>query len=375
MRHLSLIAVFVVAAGLLPAQEVKGRWGIGGGLGAGDFTAPKSTREGTSPSLAVGAWLRYGVSDKLEALAAFDNVRANGKSDFASAGLQALTGGVRFHAGEIPFFDLGLGAGFPQGSAPNKSDRPVILGRAGFGLEYPLTDSLALDVQTQYLQVFPQGRYEQATGALSLTAGVSWFFYCEGTVRRPPPPPPPAPPPPADADGDGVPDARDSCPATPAGAPVDGMGCPTDSDEDGVMDYEDNCPDTKRGVLVNAEGCPAEKVSVTLSITFPTGKTVIDSSFDPQLKKVADFLKRFPETTMVIEGHSDNVGRPAANRALSQKRAEAVREQLIQKFEAPANRLTAKGFGPDQPVADNNTAEGRAANRRVVATISADKPK
>jgi OOP family OmpA-OmpF porin len=91
------------------------------------------------------------------------------------------------------------------------------------------------------------------------------------------------------------------------------------------------------------------------------------------LKKVAEFLKSYPTASAEIEGHTDNIGAVDYNRGLSQRRADSVRKALIEKFGIESARLTAKGYGPDRPVAGNDTAAGRAKNRRVVASFSAFK--
>jgi OOP family OmpA-OmpF porin len=70
-------------------------------------------------------------------------------------------------------------------------------------------------------------------------------------------------------------------------------------------------------------------------------------------------MKTYPETTAVIEGHTDNVGREESNLRLSTMRAESVRTYLIENFGIAANRLTARGYGSARPVADNATPEGR----------------
>lgn len=175
----------------------------------------------------------------------------------------------------------------------------------------------------------------------------------------------------ADADGDGVADDMDACPATPAGTMVDATGCPKDSDKDGVLDVLDKCPETPAGTLVDADGCPVEKVSVALDIKFAVGKADLSPDFDSQLAKVSDFMKRFPDTTVVIEGHTDNAGSAVLNKKLSQARADAVRKALVDRFGVAEGRVNALGFGAEKPLSDNASAEGRAANRRVVATISA----
>ena len=84
-------------------------------------------------------------------------------------------------------------------------------------------------------------------------------------------------------------------------------------------------------------------------------------------------MKQYPMTDTVIEGHTDSVGTAAYNLSLSQRRAEAVRQVLIDQFKVDASRLTSVGYGEERPIADNRTAEGRQLNRRVVAVVSATK--
>lgn len=175
---------------------------------------------------------------------------------------------------------------------------------------------------------------------------------------------------PLDSDGDGVPDYLDKCPDTPKGAPVDKVGCPLDSDGDGVPDYLDKCPDTPKGKKVDSDGCPIpEKVSLSLEVEFDTGKSDIKSRYHEELKKVGDFMNKYPEANGVIEGHTDNVGSASANQKLSQRRADAVRTYIIKKFGIAPSRLTARGYGEDKPIASNSTAAGRQKNRRIIATI------
>ncbi len=150
-----------------------------------------------------------------------------------------------------------------------------------------------------------------------------------------------------DRDGDGVPDSLDKCPDTPQGVKVDKHGCPLDSDGDGVPDYLDKCPNTPKGAKVDKDGCPeklAEKVSIALKIEFDSGKTDIKSKYHDQIKKVADFMTAYPETTAVIEGHTDNVGKEASNVRLSTRRAESVRKYLIDKFGIAPGACDCKGL-------------------------------
>ena len=143
-----------------------------------------------------------------------------------------------------------------------------------------------------------------------------------------------------------------------------------------MYDHLDKCPDTPQDRKVDAEGCPImrkEQVSVELDIQFETDKADIRPQFHRQLKEVADFLDTYTNTSAIIEGHTDNVGDADYNKDLSQRRADSVRQYLINNFGIEPNRLTARGYGEERPIASNDTAEGRAQNRRVVAIISADK--
>ncbi len=180
---------------------------------------------------------------------------------------------------------------------------------------------------------------------------------------------------PADSDGDGVTDDLDKCPNTPAGVQVGKAGCPLDADKDGVPDYLDKCPDTAAGVVVDDAGCPkmlTETISKQLSVTFDSGKAVVKDEFKAEIAEVAALLKQYPTTSAEIQGHTDSSGNKALNEKLSQQRADAVMAVLVNEMGVDASRVTATGYGPSQPVADNATAEGRAKNRRVVAIISGE---
>lgn len=181
---------------------------------------------------------------------------------------------------------------------------------------------------------------------------------------------------PVDSDQDGVFDYCDKCPNTIAAARnhVDSLGCPLDSDGDGVYDYEDECP-TVVGVKEN-KGCPEVKREIRnllnkamSGIQFENGKSTIKTSSHKILNDIAKVFIENPTYMIEIQGHTDNVGKYTSNVTLSERRANAVRAYLV-KQGVPASRLTAHGYGPDLPIADNKTAEGRAKNRRVEFNIT-----
>jgi len=109
---------------------------------------------------------------------------------------------------------------------------------------------------------------------------------------------------------------------------------------------------------------------VTLGdVLFGTGKAELNPKGMNTAQKLADVLKKNPERTVLIEGHTDNRGSPAHNRELSERRAAAVRDALVS-MGIDANRVTIHGYGADSPVAPNNTAENRQLNRRVEIILS-----
>ncbi|MCF6356030.1 MAG: OmpA family protein [Candidatus Polarisedimenticolaceae bacterium] len=165
-----------------------------------------------------------------------------------------------------------------------------------------------------------------------------------------------------DSDGDGVVDSKDKCPGTPRGAPVDRNGCELDSDGDGVVDRKDSCPETPAGVKVDRNGC-AEPI-VLKGVNFENDSAVLTAQAKSILNGVANSLKKRPDIKVTIAGHTDSRGSAAYNKMLSQRRADSVRRYLASKG-VKASSLIAKGFGEEQPIAINDTATGRADNRRV----------
>ncbi|HKY92834.1 MAG TPA: OmpA family protein [Nevskiaceae bacterium] len=171
-----------------------------------------------------------------------------------------------------------------------------------------------------------------------------------------------------DSDGDRVLDSKDMCPGTAMGTEVDSKGCALakigDADGDGVIDAADACPDSIAGMTVDATGCLVDQTVTLKGVRFETGSAKLTPDARRILDEVGRTLKNQPKLVAEISGHTDDVGNDAYNLILSQQRAESVRQHLIGRGIAP-ERLTAEGFGETQPVADNQTPEGRDANRRV----------
>ncbi|MCX7650773.1 MAG: DUF5723 family protein [Flavobacteriales bacterium] len=178
--------------------------------------------------------------------------------------------------------------------------------------------------------------------------------------------------PPPDRDNDGILDKDDLCPDAPG--PAENRGCPyNDQDGDGIPDKDDRCP-TLKGVPEN-NGCPPikEEVQAKLrkvfeNLEFETGKAIIRPTSFASLDELALELLKEPTYGLLIEGHTDNVGSRSSNLTLSKNRANAVKAYLLKRG-VPERRIKTAWYGPDRPVADNSTPEGRQKNRRVEFTI------
>jgi len=151
-------------------------------------------------------------------------------------------------------------------------------------------------------------------------------------------------------------------------------GCPPDTDGDGITDDRDACPAEKGkpDPDPNKNGCPtlvrvtAKEIVILQQVQFKTGSDVILKASDELLEQVSAVLREHKEIKRIeVQGHTDNRGSAAYNQKLSDRRAKSVMKWLVTRGEIDADRLEAKGYGMDQPVAENTSEEGRALNRRV----------
>jgi len=307
---------------------------------------------------------------------------------------------LRYPYGMIrPYIGAGIGWSWAEfgDDGSNESESALAWqGLAGINLE--IMPRLSLDIGYRYFmsKYDVDGYRTDAEATMAdhmIYAGLNFHF--GGSAPVPPPPPPePEPEPvkkcpdtpsccvvdsegcPIDSDKDGVCDGCDKCPDTPPCCVVDLNGCPVDSDEDGVCDGCDKCLGTPKGVAVDENGCPLpppvvpeiiEKGRTTLNVLFDFDKATIKKGYFGDIDNLAEVMKDYPELNVVIEGHTDNIGTAEYNKKLSQKRADAVKQYLVEKAGIDAKRLTAVGYGLTKPVASNATREGRQKNRRVEA--------
>ncbi len=187
-----------------------------------------------------------------------------------------------------------------------------------------------------------------------------------------------------DNDGDGIMDDNDNCPGTDTNLntkeDMDGFededGCPDpDNDGDGILDVDDQCPEQAETMndYEDKDGCPDKKPEIAVEkgqaivlegIYFASGSATLTPNSMTILEKVFRTLSENPDLEVEIRGYTDNTGKYESNIRLSQRRAEAVKDYLVTKG-IDSSRLGAKGFGPENPIAPNDTKEGRAKNRRI----------
>jgi OOP family OmpA-OmpF porin len=155
---------------------------------------------------------------------------------------------------------------------------------------------------------------------------------------------------------------------SPATVAIDG-----DDDQDGVLNSLDKCPNTPTNVVVNEEGCPVttvENLSKILNVLFDVNQSYVKPIYYSEIEDVAKLLREYPDARVEIQGHTDSTASEIYNQSLSERRAQAIATILVNKFNIGSDRVTWKGYGESQPIADNNTVEGRALNRRSVAVTT-----
>jgi OOP family OmpA-OmpF porin len=248
-----------------------------------------------------------------------------------------------------PYLVAGVG-GMQDRIAGGVEDHHAWLAEAGAGLLIglgPQTGSSRFGLRTEakyrveFLGSNPYAPKEP--GDVVLSAGLLFMFgapEAHAIVAPPPPPPPPPTPPPP--------------PPPPA---------PLDSDGDGVPDSIDQCPNTPKGDRVDAVGCTIKDEIKLPRVEFETDSAVLLPQSTQTLDYAVATLKKYPEMVIQVAGHTDSRGSKQHNVGLSERRAESVMQYL--KEHGVTNRMSVHGYGEEEPIADNRTAEGRAANRRV----------
>ena len=248
----------------------------------------------------------------------------------------------------------GLGGNISAGTEVAKSKDTI--GNVGLGARYLINDALAVRGEVRGVHNFDHELWEgQALAGLEVTLG--------GRLK-PAAAPVIAPPVEQTVAPEIVPD-----------------NTVVDSDGDGVADHLDLCPNTPPNTVVDAQGCTVKLEMVDtlrqeLRVFFDYDKSIVKPQYREEIAKVAERMREFPNATASIEGHASKDSKRSNaryNQRLSEARANAVKSVLSNEFGIAPNRLNAVGYGFDRPIAPNDTAEGKAMNRRVFAVIQGTK--
>jgi OOP family OmpA-OmpF porin len=358
-------------------------------IGGGGETIDLSNRNKTYPTANAGLGIKWFLTDDVALRADYhqnfiinnDSVLAEARQDYVmnyeyTLGLHILFGG------EKPM---------PPSSSLSVMPGSVMKGESAT-LSWTSQNATGCTIQPGLGAVLPQGSM-----SVSPAMDTTYTLTCSGkagttssmvnvAVKTPPPPPPPTPTssisvtPPSIQQGESAilnwsSQNATSCDLQPGIGQVQPQGSMNITPAADTA-YTLSCsgPGGSTSSAVNVAVVvppppPPEMLCYKIEIEFDTAKWNIKPRYHDELTKLADFMKQYPKLTGVIEGYTDSVGSDAYNLKLSDRRANSVRDYLVDKLGIDGSRLTGKGFGEANPVADNKTAEGRQKNRRVVANF------
>ena len=323
----------------------------------------------------------------------------------------------------VPLAKAGLG--YRTLDIDQDDTRDTLFIDAGVGARLPLTKRLSLKAEALYMCDYNDERYDSNIAFLfGLNIGFGGVTYTGDPSGEPVD---------GDEDGDGVLDSKDICPNSEIGIEVDESGCKIDGDDDsdGILNSVDECPDTEANLDVNEQGCfvdgdedndgvldskdicantPPESIvdadgctvdgdddndgilnsidecpntsdqvnsidevgcvkEFNMQINFKRKSFDVDEQSNENIKTFADYLNSNMIFTTKIVGYTDSMGLKADNQLLSENRAQTVKDALVENG-VSTDRITVEGRGEANPIADNQTDEGRAQNRRIEAELS-----
>ena len=305
--------------------------------------------------------VEYGVSNT-------DGVNRGGNSNF-DAEQEMISGNFLIGTEQFtgytdgafkPYILVGAGRSkleFENNSGNKVADSVDTIGNLGLGAMYRINDALSLRGEARAIHNFDENWWEgMALAGLEVVLG----GHLAPTVAVPPMIEPTLVP-------------------VVVAPPVVVVPRDVDSDGDGVFDSVDQCPGTPMNLVVDERGCPVDVViedalKMELRVFFDNDKSNIKAQYQSEIAKVAEKMREYPNSGARVEGHASKTGPSARyNQRLSEARAVAVKSMLTNQFGIAPNRVSTVGYGYDQPIASNDTEEGRAMNRRVYAIITGDK--
>ncbi|GIU16055.1 OmpA family protein [Shewanella glacialipiscicola] len=327
-------------------------WYVGAGLGVNNYEHV-ATQNGSDDSFAWDIFAGYMFNDYFGAEIGFRDL---GNADWTAAGISNdadVKGTTLGLVGLWPLanrWSLSAEAGAMYYTLENSQNNGLISSTYstddfapyfGAGVGYNFTDNLKL--QAKYR------RYENLNDDYNIVEADSNYWGLELSYRF-----------------------GNTVAAAPVAAPV--VAAPVDSDNDGVYDDKDQCPATPATHKVDSVGCTiyenVKNKEDVGSIQFANDSAVVKNVYYKDIERLANYMNKNPEFTVEIAGHASNVGKPDYNMELSHKRANAVADILVNKYGISQSRVTAKGYGVNQPLVAGDSKEAHAANRRIEAIVT-----
>jgi OOP family OmpA-OmpF porin len=374
LAMLTFTSTAAMADGLVHLTNRFG-FGVDGGLAVP--VLDRSFRDAVGTGYDVGAHIDYNFTDAVGIEAEYQHLVYKTGNPITNGYTVNLNYRLLPSAAITPVLGIGGGWGSTTGIAALENTYDNFMADGKFAIDFRLTDEWMFEAAVKYDWLFSKyaGEHDQET----MVPAIAFTYYPghsedrdmtnkeamekekahDRDLQNQ-----------ANAANSDAANARAQAAAAAAAAAASADSATRDDDGDGVPNSIDKCPNTPPGTKVNSIGCPIEeKVDYTIDVQFRTGKSTFSTEYNTELDKMVDLLKEHTDLKAEIQGYTDSVGGAAKNKALSQQRAHAVQKYIVM-HGVKASRVTYKGYGIENPVADNTTAEGRKQNRRVVASVA-----
>ena len=355
MKKQVVIASLALIVAPLPAQQTTQWVGLQGGY---DWqqTSSRSAKDNSIFGVTAGTWCtnRWGGDISLLGLELTPKISGPNVKEYHGH-VAALLNLAPAQGAWIPYLRAGLGAtqvDTPFSYGPGKTTRFSYLG--GLGLQALPAEHLLVGLEARAIRVETRTSVGELVGLV--TVAYRWGGSAPLAAPAPVAEAAPAPEPAAEAA------------AEPAAEPAPEPAAAAEPEEP-TPPMAEALPEPEEQPIAPAP--PAKIVLDEAMLHFANGKDGIPAEALEAINKVAESLKEYPGAySLVVSGHTSSVGKPAFNKALSKRRADAVAKVLVASG-IPAGAITTAGLGPDQPLADNKTKDGQAKNRRVEIEVKA----
>lgn len=347
MMTAAVVSPFLFALSAHAAENVPDRYGYIGGHASGYFFYDNEVTgdvDGLDDSALYGGQIGWRFSPNWSIQAWYDkNDSVDHKYTDLESDVETYYASLRRHFDETSFLGFEPYMGLNAGEQKIDDDDETMAG-VEFGLQRAFFKYVLLDLGTRHAYSTDREYWEG-----QVYAGLNVMFAVSGRET-------------------------DDDRRTATTQPEDVVSV-ADSDNDGVPDDRDACPDTPPNARVDERGCQIYKnvdEQTVKTIYFEFDKSDVRGQFSDEVRDAAESA-RDGKSRIRVEGHTDSIGTESYNQGLSERRANSVKQQLIQEYQVDQNRVETRGYGESRPVAPNDTAEGREQNRRADIIVEGER--